>query len=337
MATKNANNNHAARLASFDESAVPTQAPPSSRGSPLSFFFGRSRASTAATMNNVQTMSRPRSSTRNSTFSFLSTSRPDYEVSDTATLEEYMQKSYIPETSELRLDVVGEDPHYAGALSRPDKFADLLINVANLDKIKGSDGQRLLDDTMIERIRRMMVPELVINAVKRRKATYLLGLAQSPCTKEWLKSTERTLKQYSDTLTDPRADEDDRAHIGPLMSTFLLNIATLLLDGIDIANWDNFAWDIPANILSRRGHAESEPVAIGMIRNMNLRPTNVKNSEVARGRFPQCGDYFRAHTAAAAEFQGVKEKGVLVGGKTRKARKARKARKEKKTRYRNKY
>jgi len=224
-------------------------------------------------------------------------------------------QSYSPETSPQRLVTTSQDPHFSLAIENPDKYADLLLRVANLDKIKTADGkQQLLSNTHITRIRAMMTPELITTAVKRRPATYLLGLAQSPCTSEWIKSTERTLQNYSSILNDPQSAPEDKAPIEPLMSSFLLNIATVLLDGIDIANWDNFAWNIPTNILQRRSSSDTESPAVKRIRDVNLRPLNVKNSETAKRRFPACGEYFRAHTAASAPSGGRK---------TRKARKAR--------------
>jgi len=322
MATNNADNNnkrHPARLASFNESGVPTLSGTSSaatqassatpvsgatpvRISPLSFLFGRSRTSTENTLP-----PRPRASTRESPFSFFyGSAPPDYVASDKAALNAYMQ-SHRPETSPQRLLTTSRDPHFSLAIETPDKYADLLIRVANLDKIKTSDNiHQLLNDTLISRIRAMMIPELITTAVKRRPATYLLGLAQSPCTSEWIKTTERTLQNYTSILEDPQAGPEDKAPIEPLMSSFLLNIATVLLDGIDIANWDNFAWDIPTNILQQRGDSNTEAPAVARIRNVNLRPLNVKNSETARRRFPACGAYFRAHTAASAPSGGRK-------------------------------
>ena len=308
---------HAAKLASFNESTIPTPTPSaessrnSSRASPLSFLFGRSRASTG---NN----SRPRALTRNSPFSFLSVSKAsEYEASDSAALNSYMQ-SYQPETSPQRLVTTSRDPHFRLAIENPDKYADLLLRVANLDKIKTANNKyQLLSDTLIARIRDMMTPELITNAVKRRPATYLLGLAQSPCTSEWIKSTERTLQNYSSILNDPQSGPEDKAPIEPLMSSFLLNIATVLLDGIDVANWDNFAWNIPTNILKKRTESGTEAPAVKRIRDVNLRPLNVKNSETAQRRFPACGEYFRAHTVAHATSGGRKTRKATKIGKTR--------------------
>jgi hypothetical protein len=224
-------------------------------------------------------------------------------------------QTHQPETSPQRLVTTSKDPHFSLAIETPDKYADLLLRVANLHKIKTADNKhQLLNDTLIARIRAMLTPELITTAVKRRPATYLLGLAQSPCTSEWIKSTERTLQNYTSILEDPQSGPEDKALIEPLMSSFLLNIATVLLDGIDVANWDNFAWNIPSNILQQRTESGTEAPAVKRIRDVNLRPLNVKNSETAQRRFPACGEYFRAHTAASAPSGGRK---------TRKARRRR--------------
>jgi len=232
----------------------------------------------------------------NSSLSFQSIRSTD-EI-DADVLGEYITTQFFPETSQQRIAVHARDPHYARSIEHPRYFVDMLMGAANLDKIKNAASERILPDALIRRIKNMMAPEMVINAVQKRDASYLLGLAQSPCTSEWVKTTERTINNFNRILEDPSSSEEDRAATIRLSASFCLNIAQILLDGIDIANWDNFSWDLPQGLRTQRNLTAGETPAIRYIRDRNLRPKNVKNDPTARGRFGACGSFFQEHNAA---------------------------------------
>jgi hypothetical protein len=275
----------AARLRSYTLDSEPAL---NGRRSPASSFlsmFSRSSRSPA--------QSRPRTNSSLSFQSIRSTDDVDNDV-----LGEYMATQFVPETSESRIATHSRDPHYTRTIEHPRYFVDMLMKAANLDKINNASGERILPDALIRRIKNMMVPELVINAVQKRDASYLLGLAQSPCTSEWVKTTERTINGYNQVLEDPSSSDDDRAQALRSSASFCLNIATILLDGIDIGNWDNFSWAIPADLIPQRKLTAGETPAVKYIRDRNLRPTNVKHTPTARGRFGTCGLYFQEHKAA---------------------------------------
>ena len=269
----------------FGRSRAPSEVP---RGSPVPFLsmFSRSRASTA---QDPLELPHPGLFHRKLTRDELC------HESDEQFLKIYMSK-FVPETSEQRISHSSQDTHYMEAVQSPEKFVNLLLRVANLDKILGSDGSPLISLKIIERVRKMMIPALVINAVKMRKGTYLLGLAQSACTSEWIKSSERTITQYARILDNPESPDEDVQFALPASSSFCLALAKVLLEGVDIVNWDNFKWPIQQNVLSQRSAEETaEAPAIKLIRNGNLKPLNIKDDETAQQRFKQCAKYLREH------------------------------------------
>ena len=272
---------------------------PSGRGSPATVPSSAASTSPTSLLSIFSRSGRSPAQSRsraNSSLSVQSASSTD--DIDAEVLGEYMTTQFYPETSPGRIAVHARDPHYARTLEHPRYFVDMLMSVANLDKIKNPAGERILPDTLIRRIKNMMVPELVINAVQKRDASYLLGLAQSPCTSEWVKRTGRTINNFNQILEDPSSSEEDRAQALRLSASFCLNIAQILLDGIDIGNWDNFSWDLPRHLITQRSQTAGETPAVKYIRDQNLRPKNVKNDPTARGRFGACGAYFREHNAA---------------------------------------
>jgi len=176
------------------------------------------------------------------------------------------------------------------ALNNPSNYAKLLLNTAQLNRILGNDNKQLIDNNMINIILSLMTPDLVRLALKNRNSTYLLGLAQSSCTKEWIKSNEKYITRIKDSLKSANLNVKNAAN--NQLNTFCISIAKMLLDGVDILNWDNLKWPIPEDIVF-----STQEEKIKYIIDNNLTPLNIKNNSTAKQRFPKCSEYLRAHSS----------------------------------------
>jgi hypothetical protein len=217
---------------------------------------------------------------------------------DEQVLNAYLQEMHSNSDPEIdfRTWTHQMDKDYRAATRDPLAFADRLMGAAQLDNITNETGGRIISDDLIARIKRMMVPELVSKAVNQRNASYLLELAGSRCTAQWLTSTEGTISGHNRMLQEAQESEVEgaREDIIRLTASFCLNVALILLDGIDIANWENFYWpSLDQDLLETRAVVGRESPAVTYIRSFEIKPANVKNDPVARRRFSECSQYFR--------------------------------------------
>lgn len=196
-----------------------------------------------------------------------------------------LAKAYEPQRNDIK-----EDVWYNRAIHTPNFFADMLISSSNIAKFKVND-MLMFDAEDILKIRKYLVPDLIKAAVKTRKASYLLEIASSPCFEEIITKDHKKFFRLKKGVSNASLPEEEKRTYMEAMQAYYANVALLLMSGVDIGNWDNLIWAIPAEI--------GEGDKLKYIFDNHLIPTGVKPDEIAQQRFARCSPYIIGRSLAA--------------------------------------
>lgn len=196
-----------------------------------------------------------------------------------------LAKAYFPNREDIKDDI-----WYNRAMQTPNSFADMLILSSNIANFK-VDGMPMFDAEDISKIRNYLVPDLIKASVKTRKASYLLEIARSPCFEEIITKDSAKFFRLKNGSTDASLPEDERQVYMDALPGYFANVALLLMSGVDIGNWDNLKWPIPAEI--------EEADKLKYIFDNHLIPAGVKPDEIAQQRFARCAPYLIGRSLAA--------------------------------------
>lgn len=190
-------------------------------------------------------------------------------------------EKYLQEDIHLEDESYKDRPLYKEAIVNKDKFIDMLISVSLLHGLTNKDGERLVDDTIISMVKRFLEINIRV-CLDRRSPEYLLLMAASPCTRDWIihQRNPHPNINFTHMLNESIAAQDIDGFKGALMFGlgYACELGAILSNGIDIINFDSFIW--------------SSPDLKTVLQKQEI-PLNLKSTELIQKRYPSCATFFQ--------------------------------------------
>lgn len=201
----------------------------------------------------------------------------DAKIVEFATIE---GEKLLAEGVVLRDESYKDRPAFLEAIENKERFINQLIKSSHIDTMTDEKGRKIYSESTLNMIKRYLEPIIRI-CLDRRNPEYLLLIAQSPCAAQVFKNIDiiARLHRFDDLLEAAIRDKDidlfnSSLDLGLGVS---VQVALLLCNGIDIANYDSMVWT--SGTLKEILENHEIPVA-------------VKPSELFQKRYSSCVDYF---------------------------------------------
>jgi len=190
-------------------------------------------------------------------------------------------EKYLQENIHLEDESYKDRPLYKEAIVNKEKFINMLISASLLSALTNKEGTRVVDDTIIRMVHRFLEINIRV-CLDRRNPEYLLLLAESLCTRDWIihQRNPHPNINFTNMLNAAIASHDIDAYKAALMYGlgYACEIGAILSNGVDIINFDSFDWPSP----DLKTVLEKQEI-----------PLNLKQTELIQKRYPSSAKFFQ--------------------------------------------